>query len=720
MKLTFIILISFIFSLNIQASHIVGGDIYYDYLGNNNYKITLLLYRDCASTGAAYDDPLSLGVFDVGGNLVKELLIPFPGSVVLPVILDNPCISTPSGICTEKAIYETNVNLPPTYAGYTVAYQRCCRGPHILNLNTPDETGLTLSTHITGTNLNAIQNSSPRFLNYPPLVICNNDILNFNHSATDPDGDILSYELITPNAGANSLSPMPSPPPSPPYFPVNWSAGFSAQNPLGPGASISINPVTGKLTADPDLLGLFVVGIRVKEFRNGVLIGQSDRDFLFKVVNCIIQMQAKITPQIESSNFISFCEGYDAKFQNGSFGGTSYSWDFGVEGIDTDVSTEFSPTYTYPGPGVYNVRLVVNPGWPCTDTSVQTFILNENINLSFAVKDSICITNNSFDFIGSYVGPPNPLFSWDFGSHASMQNANTLSVNDVVFDTPGTIPISLKVETEFCTETVTDNVFIYNEPQINFGVDSELKCVPYLAQFYDSSISYSPLIYSWDFGDGTFSNLKNPTHLYENAGTYDVSLSIQSTEGCIATLSLTKGSLIMVYPSPTSKFTSTPAITDVFKPFFKLSDQSFDSNYLKYIYNDSLFTEERNPTISFIESGRHRIYQIVKNEYGCIDTSFLIVEIIPQTTIYIPNTFTPDGNKFNNIFLPIVYDILNYEFSIFNRWGEEIFHTTDRKEGWDGTYKGEACQEGVYTYLIKITNNANKIISKTGQINLLR
>ncbi|MFN5417326.1 MAG: PKD domain-containing protein [Flavobacteriia bacterium] len=721
MKKLIFIALNLLLSLNLWSAHIVGGDIYYDYLGNNNYRITVVLFRDCASTGAEYDDPMSVGIFNSSNVLVQEVLIPFPGSVVLPVVLNNPCVTPPANICTERAIYSQVVNLPPTPGGYNVSYQRCCRGPNVTNLISPEDTGLTLVTHITGTNSNAIINSSPRFNNYPPLVICNNDILNFDHSATDPDGDQLVYELITPFAGATDVDPMPQPPPSPPYFQVNFAGGYAPINPLGPGATISIDPVTGQLIADPELLGLFVVGIRVKEYRNGVLIGQSDRDFLFKVVNCVIQLQAEVVPQVEASNFISFCQGYDAQFENNSFGGTNYLWDFGVDSLTNDVSTAFEPNYTFPGPGEYEVTLVVNPGWPCTDTSTQLFIIQEGLDVSFTTIDSICVTGNSFDFVGFYDGPANPTITWDFGPHANFPSANTLNVNNVVFDTSGYIPVTIYVETGQCEGSFTDMVFLYDEPKINFGIDPELKCAPYEAFFLDSSSSYAPLIYSWNFGDGTTSDEANPSHVYLNPGIYDVTFSIQSTEGCISTLTMTKDDLIRVYPSPIADFNISPDKQTVFEPFFTVEDKSFDSDVIFYIYNDSLYTFDRNPSFSFVESGNHRVTQVVQNEFGCRDTIYKIVSVIPQTTVFIPNTFTPDGNNFNNVFIPIIYDVLNYEFWVYNRWGEEIFYSTTLREGWDGTYKGRNCQDGIYTYKVKFSDiQSNDIEILTGHITLLR
>jgi len=86
-----------------KASHIIGGDIYYDYLGNNQYRFYITLYRDCASSGAAYDDPLQLAIHLGNGNLFQNVSIPFPGSTPVPLDFNNPCATPPGGICVEKS-----------------------------------------------------------------------------------------------------------------------------------------------------------------------------------------------------------------------------------------------------------------------------------------------------------------------------------------------------------------------------------------------------------------------------------------------------------------------------------------------------------------------------------------------------------------------------------------------------------------------------------------
>jgi len=877
---------------NASAFHIVGGEIYYDYLGNNNYKFYISIYRDCnAANGAPFDSPLSLGVF-VQGTLIHNIQVPFNGSQSVPAVYNNPCVTLPNDICTENSVYTTIVNLPPSLDGYTVAYQRCCRGTNINNLVNPDNTGFTLACVVPPIANDNYINSSPRFIDYPPLLLCNNENLIFDHSATDPDGDQLVYSLTTPFAGASNGAPQPNPPPAPPYFNVLWSGGSSATIPLGPGSSISIDSNTGLLTASPNLTGRYVVGIQVEEIRNGVVINRTLRDFIFKVYNCNLQLEADLPLQTDLPTFNSYCDGLTVDFVNNSYGGTNYAWDFGVLGTTNDVSSSFAPSFTYPGNGQYQVMLVVNPGWPCTDTAFMDVIVNNVLDVSFTSNDSLCIFGNSFDFVGSSSGPPGQTtYSWDFGPNASTNGDTTTSVSNVHFTTDGFIPVTLTADfnichnsytdsvyifpeptavidlptniecagltvpfgnsstgsinyqwsfgtssitssTDFeptvtypsagvytiqlissstptcadtttetielfdpiiidftsqdslcvknnsfdfysqvsgppntiftwdfgpyasvtsstntnelgvnflatgslpitltgahnsCVETVTHNIYIYQEPQINFTIADGLQCEPFPAQFINYSFAETGIQYFWEFGDGNSSNLENPMNVYYNAGSYPVTLTIMTSAGCIDTLTLTKQDLVIVHPSPTAGFSVTPPETDICHSEVQFTDESSLAVEYFYSFDDSVFvSDDSNPTHIYYSSGMHRPMQIVTTDFGCKDTAYQFVYIEPFT-VYAPNTITPNGDGINEVFLPIVYlGVEAWNLQIFNRWGELIFTTNDITQSWDGKLSnGEFAQDGEYVWKINLVScepvHPDKEI--VGVVNLVR
>ncbi|GAB5417648.1 MAG: hypothetical protein Crog4KO_26340 [Crocinitomicaceae bacterium] len=537
----FVIAILLILSLSpARASHIVGGNIYYDYVGGNDYLFTVELYRDCNSTGAQYDNPLPLGVFNAQGNMVQLVNIGFPGSNQIPVVFNNPCVIPPSNICTELATYQILVTLPPIPGGYYVAYQRCCRGPNITNLSQPDDTGITLMTHVPGSDTGNQINSSPRFNNYPPLLLCNNEDLVFDHSATDPDGDQLVYSLVTPSAGGSSFNPAPNPPPAPPYAPVTWAgAGFSAPQPLGPGSTITIDPNTGLLLASPNLTGLFVVGIAVDEYRNGVLINTTVRDFLFRVFNCNLQLEALLPLQTDLSTFTSYCQGLTVQFENNSYGGTNYYWDFGDPTTTNDNSTAFEPSYTYPADGNYTAMLVVNPGWPCTDTAYMDVYVNNEYEIEWTTPvDSQCIINNSFDFTATTTAGQNLNYTWDFGSNATPATGTGANVNNVTFSTPGMHIIEVYGEANLCEDEFADTIYLLEEPVAAMDIPDLVECEGLTISFGNNSQDATS--YFWDFGEipltSDTANIASPTYTFSGPGTYTISLTASSGGACVNTI----------------------------------------------------------------------------------------------------------------------------------------------------------------------------------------
>jgi len=111
----------------------------------------------------------------------------------------------------------------------------------------------------------------------------------------------------------------------------------------------------------------------------------------------------------------------------------------------------------------------------------------------------------------------------------------------------------------------------------------------------------------------------------------------------------------------------------------------------------------------------------VINTYDCPDTSNAMIRINPETLIFVPNAFTPDGDGTNEVFKPTVVGVKSFELRIFNRWGEEIFFTDDPDTGWDGTYaNGTPADIGTYSWSVFSKTQNDDLISKTGVLNLIR
>lgn len=288
-KIQLILIVSIIVNIELNANHLIGGELTYQCEGDNNYNIELSIYRDCNCTMCAdFDNPALITIFDGDNNFLQSEELYLTGRRQIPPNINNLCLDALPGICVEKAIgYKKSIKLPPSDNGYHLVYQRCCRNNATANIAAAGDTGSTYHAIIPVDSI-AKCNASPVFNSLPPIAICVGYPFEFDHSATDADGDSLSYELCTPFSGATSQNPQPIISTPPPYSPISWETGFSVTNPLISNTQFSLNAFTGQLSGLPTAVGEFVVGVCVKEFRNGVLLNTSIRDFQFNVIDCAI------------------------------------------------------------------------------------------------------------------------------------------------------------------------------------------------------------------------------------------------------------------------------------------------------------------------------------------------------------------------------------------------------------------------------------------------
>ncbi|MGE0567477.1 MAG: hypothetical protein AB7O73_05970, partial [Bacteroidia bacterium] len=163
---------------SLKATHIVGGEIYYDYLGGNKYKITLKLFRDCINGqppfGGQGEGHTIVNIFNYNNELIQQVLMGEPVVTGVPSSANNPCMKAPESICVEQGVYEKIVFLPPNDDGYFLIHEICCRNSTILNLVNPSAQGSLYKTYIPGTK-KGWGNSSPRYDNYPDIFICINE-----------------------------------------------------------------------------------------------------------------------------------------------------------------------------------------------------------------------------------------------------------------------------------------------------------------------------------------------------------------------------------------------------------------------------------------------------------------------------------------------------------------------------------------------------------------
>jgi gliding motility-associated-like protein len=221
--------------------------------------------------------------------------------------------------------------------------------------------------------------------------------------------------------------------------------------------------------------------------------------------------------------------------------------------------------------------------------------------------------------------------------------------------------------------------------------------------------------YYWDLGDGNSSLLNSPRHSYNDSGSYAVKLiATTKSYGCVD--SITK---ILEVGALTNGIKYDSVITKSNYQTPLKARQFVDASYS---WTPS-FSIDNSTVFDPIFFGDNQVnYNIrITDRFGCIFTDTLKVFIFKKADFYIPKAFTPNGDRLNDKIRPLLVGIrkMNY-FKIYNRWGIEIFKTTDPLRGWDGKYKGEIQPMETYTWVASGIDIDGKVINRSGNFLLIK
>ncbi len=619
MKFQVHILFAFLaINLSCYASHIVGGDVTYRFLGGNSYEITMHVFRNCADI-VEYDNPASIGIYE-NGNLIYNKQVLLHDTSYVNANPPDPCFIPPAGICVQKGTYIDTVLLPPSTYGYDITYQRCCRNTSVVNILYPGTTGETITTHVPASNI-VSSNNSPQFSSLPPVFICVGTNFIYSFGATDTDGDSLVYSLCNPLNGGTNINSVPNPPPPPPYDTITWQTGYSATNPFPSASGINFNQQTGQISFNPNVQGMYSISVAVSEYRNGVYLNTIRRDLELSIVIC--GTVASIPAQT------LFCNGLNVNFNNNSSNATHFSWDFGVTNLTSDTSSLFSPSYNYPDTGTYHVMLVaVNTAYgTCKDTAYTTFYIEPVLSPSITLPQTTCFYKNSLSFSigGTYSGSAN--INWNFGNHASPLVSN-LAIQTVSFDTGGVQNITAIISQFGCSDTLKTSATII-KPIANANTTNQ-SCRGDTVIF--SAIASSGTSFYWDFGvPNLFTDTStkfNTTYTYTTYGNYTVTL-VAYENGCSDTsIQVLHVFPLLQLPAP---FVDAPQCLNT--NLFTFQSGGIYSNSATFNWyfsgNPSILTSSlKNPIVHFNSIGNHLVTVIV-SENGCTKQGQQAVRILP-------------------------------------------------------------------------------------------
>lgn len=588
--------------------------------------------------------------------------------------------------------------------------------------------------------------------------VCQGNSTNFFNSSTIPSGNITNYVWDFDNNGTpddNNTNPVYSYP-SPGTYTISLvaSSNYGCVNVItntvavysNPTASFTSNSVCHGLANNFTNLSGIAAGSQIistvwnfGDATNGYLSnpqhlysGAGTYSVLLTVTsnyNCVSTFTS--TAIVHSLPIVNFssndaCKNQMTQFNNSTIipGGTisKWRWDFQSDGIWDD-SINVNPSLVYPNYGNYNCKLQAISDKQCVSQKINPVVVHANPIAGFFTRSSCLGDVTTFTNTSSSVDGAITSNQWDFNGDNTIDNL--FASPSVTYTANGVYLVKLEVQTQYgCTDVKSKPVYMNPRPVPLFAAKNPKGCPELCVAFSNSSsiATGSIVTTQWNFGDGTLPSYSSePKHCFRT-GNYNVVLKVVSDSGCIATL--TRPNFVEVYTNPVAGFKVEPEEIDELEPNISVSSEATNAGSVSYFINDgsNFYIPDFNHTLKNPVDKKSIIYQVVSNQYGCADTTFKILDIKPTWVVYIPNTFTPNGDGTNDGFFAKGVGINEFKLQIFDRWGHLIFQANDINEKWDGTMKGssESIKQDVYVWKAYVTDIRNRNHELTGHVSLIK
>ncbi|MBK6626990.1 MAG: gliding motility-associated C-terminal domain-containing protein [Flavobacteriales bacterium] len=714
----------------LRATHFLGGDIGHQCLGGGLYAITLHLYRDCA--GATVGALQTVNAQSACGTMSVPLNQTSFQQVTPPCALGNNACNGGQFPGTEEYVFTGTVQLPGTCSMWTLSWEACCRNNAITNLQNPG----TLSLHVESEihQANTVCNTSVGFSADPAPYVCAGQPVHYNMGAFDADGDSLAFAFVAAEQGAST--PVPYLPPATSGVPIT---------------GMTLDAVTGQISFTPASTGSFVVAIQVSEYNAiGQVVGVTVRDFEFIVVAC--------SNQVPSLPVAADMDLGPAIAQGGASLAVCHGdlLDLSIPFSDPDASDALTltsnvaqvlpgSTFTQAGtnPAVAAIHWSPLPGMtgtytfiiastddgcpvPSASTITLTIIVNDAIAVSLSPDTAICEEGTAVLSALGNGGTGSITYAWNHGPTI----AGPINVQPTV-STYFALTVSDMLG---CWITDSVHVVVHPLPDVLVTVQDTMRCGPGELVFTNATppdmVGSTAL---WDLGDGTLAvnELHMLSHFYDLVSCFDVNLMVISPQNCAA--DSTFEDLVCVRPLPEPAFAFGPQPTDVLWPRILFEDRTVATTpwlawYWSFGNGDSLgWSQEQHPEFTFPDAapGIYPVTLTVTNAYGCSASVMHPVVIDGVTQVFVPNSFTPDGDGLNDVFMAVAegLDPERFQLDIFDRWGSVLFSTNDALVGWNGRHMnaGGELPTGPYAWrMVYHSDHTAGATEMNGLVTLLR
>jgi gliding motility-associated-like protein len=411
--------------------------------------------------------------------------------------------------------------------------------------------------------------------------------------------------------------------------------------------------------------------------------------------------------------------------------------DFANTGTTNILSSQV--TKSYMNNALVKVVLTDKQTGQCSEESTPIKLLINvlpNVKLIQPVKTSLCIDDNDVSAFIQPIQGKSPL-KVDYTLNNVLSTNQDIANLEIKFSAKSEMNYSLSVtkviDANNCESSLTgltSLVSVHKNPTPSFAVSDTIGCYPLKINFTDISGEKFTDV-TWDFGTGTNSSkdLGTTSFTYQKQGDYTITYSVINEYGCSG--EIVKVDEIHVKNSPIAVISTDRNIVNVYENVVQFNSKlSQNGTFYKWDFGDnSSFSNEPivkhkyDPSVT----GKFKVYLIVSNSTTnatCSDTAVTWIDFPEEVVYFIPNTFTPNGDEFNNTFQPIFtsgFDPQNYSFTIFDRWGQIVFESKNPNVGWDGTYGDKLLGNDTFVWKLGFKEKANDNEHyTTGHVNLVK
>lgn len=407
------------------------------------------------------------------------------------------------------------------------------------------------------------------------------------------------------------------------------------------------------------------------------------------------------------------CIGDTIEFNVTAPAGSTFSW-VGPLGFVSALEDPFILNGTAANAGVYTCYVTGPLGQ--LDTLTTTFSFNAAPNANAGADMTITCLSPTVNLNGSST-TPGATFAWAGAGITSGGATASPTVNAA-----GTYTVTVTNPATGCTATDSVDVAVSNDdPIAGFTVDNTSSCAPLCLNLTDTSVSViSPIVsWSWDVESQPIVSTKNNTLCLDNAGVYDVTLTVTAANGCTSSLSMPN--LLSVYTQSVAGFSYGPNEITEFKPLAIFANTSVGADSYLWDFGDGSTSTSSNASHLYADTGAYCVTLITNTANSCNDTVTHCLYIEPEFSVFIPNSFTVNDDGLNETWTIYGRGLNKIDARIFNRWGEELYFFDSVDKGWKGLkYNTTLCPQGVYSYKIFITDNKGDVHEFYGNVNLIR